>query len=405
MVASSIWLYNDKIKVMNKKKIFFLLGAMNVGGVENSFFNLLALINPLYYDVHLGLLKIKGESSNKIPDWVHIHYIDVYDRFYSVINDAPRVYIKEMIRAKQWKDVVLHIMLYMHYRLTGTRYFQYRYFMRNEPVMPDVFDLAIAYAGPSQHIDYYICEKVKARVKCGWIHFDISKFGIDYGMTKRLYKKYTRIFCVSQTAKDIFDKTFPMLKDRTEVFYNVVNPVVIREQANAGDTFSDSFDGKRILTVGRISNEKGQLEAIEALAFVLKQHIHVKWYFVGDGKFRKVCEERARELGVSDNVEFLGTKVNPYPFMKDCDVYVQPSRHEGYCITLAEARVFGMPIVATDFTGACEQLALRTNAFVTGMSSEEMAQGIIQACQARRIENVILSDLPQTDINALVGLI
>lgn len=389
---------------MNKKKILFLLGAMNVGGVENSFLNLLTLINPQYYDIHLGLLKIKGESLDKIPDWVHIHYISVYDRFHSIINDAPRVYIKKMIRAKQWKDAVSYVMLYMHYRLTGTRYLLYRYFMRNEPMMSDVFDLAIAYAGPSQHIDYYICEKVKARVKCGWIHFDISKFGIDYGMTKRLYKKYTRIFCVSQTAKVIFDKMFPKFKGRTEVFYNVVNPALIREQASVGETFSDNFSGKRILTVGRISNEKGQLEAIEALAFVLKQRIHAKWYFVGDGKFRKVCEERAKELGISDCVVFLGTKVNPYPFMKNCDIYVQPSRHEGYCITLAEARVFGMPIVATDFTGAREQLASRINAFVTGMSPEEMAKGIIQACQTQEIEDAALVDLPQTDINVLVGL-
>lgn len=378
---------------------------MNIGGVEKSFLSLLTLIDPQCYEVHLGVLQVKGGFEKNIPSWVHIHHIDCYDKYHSIVHDPPLSYIKGMICSKDWKEAIIHILLYIYYKLTGTRYLLYRYFMRNEPVMPDVFDLAIAYAGPSQHIDYYICEKVKARVKCGWIHFDISKFGIDYGMTKRLYKKYTRIFCVSQTAKDIFDKTFPMLKDRTEVFYNVVNPVLIREQANEGDTFSDNFDGKRILTVGRISNEKGQLEAIETLAFVLKQHIHVKWYFVGDGKFRKVCEERARELGVSDNVEFLGTKVNPYPFMKDCDVYVQPSRHEGYCITLAEARVFGMPIVATDFTGAREQLALRTNAFVTGMSPEEMAQGIIQACQTRRIENVMLSDLPQTDIDALVGLI
>lgn len=386
------------------RKIFFLLSSMNVGGVEKSFLSLLTLVDPQYYEVHLGLLQVKGGFEKDIPSWVRIHHIDCYDKYHSIVYDPPLSYIKGMICSKHWKEAMVHILLYIHYKLTGTRYLLYRYFMRNEPMMPDVFDLAIAYAGPSQHIDYYLCEKVKARVKCGWIHFDISKFGIDYGMTKRLYKKYARIFCVSQTAKDIFDKTFPMLKGRTEVFYNVVNPMLIREQASAGETFSDSFNGKRILTVGRISNEKGQLEAIESLAIVLRQRIQVKWYFVGDGKFRKVCEERAKELGISDNVEFLGTKVNPYPFMKDCDLYVQPSRHEGYCITLAEARVFGMPIVATDFTGAREQLASHINAFVTGMSPEEMARGIVQACQTQKIEDAALVDLSQTDINALVGL-
>lgn len=390
---------------MYRKKLFFLLNSMNVGGVEKSFLSLLTLIDPQYYEVHLGLLQIKGGFEKNIPSWVHIHHINCYDKFHSIVYDPPRTYIKNMIYSRHWGEAIIHIWLYIHYKLTKTRFWLYCYFMRNEPMMPDVFDLAIAYAGPSQHIDYYICEKVRARVKCGWIHFDISKFGIDYGMTKQLYKKYSRIFCVSQAAKNIFDKAFPMFKERTEVFYNVISPTFIQQQANAGDTFSDCFEGKRILTVGRISNEKGQLEAIDALAILLKQNINVKWYFVGDGKYRVICENRAKELGISEYVEFLGTKINPYPFMKDCDIYVQPSRHEGFCITLAEARVFGMPIVATNFTGASEQLASRSNAFVTGMSSDEIAKGVIMACEAHRIEDTILSDIPQTDIKELVGLI
>lgn len=390
---------------MYRKKLFFLLNSMNVGGVEKSFLSLLTLLDPQFYEVHLGLLQVKGGFEKYIPSWVHIHHINCYDKYHSIVHDPPLTYIKEMTYSKCLGRAIVHILLYMHYKLTGTRYLLYRYFMRDEPVMTEVFDLAISYAGPSQHIDYYICEKVKARVKCGWIHFDISKFGIDYGMTKRLYKKYTRIFCVSQTAKAIFDKTFPMFKERTEVFYNVISPTFIKQQADIGDTFSDCFKGKRILTVGRISNEKGQLEAIDALAILLKQNINVKWYFIGDGKSRVICEKRAKELGISEYVEFLGTRVNPYPFMKDCDIYVQPSRHEGFCITLAEARIFGMPIVATDFVGAREQLASRSNAFVTGMSSDEIAEGIIMACEAHKIEDIVISDIPQTDIKELVGLI
>lgn len=80
----------------------------------------------------------------------------------------------------------------------------------------------------------------------------------------------------------------------------------------------------------------------------------------------------------TDKDSFLGTKTNPYGYMRGCDIFVQPSRHEGYCITLAEARCFTAPIVATNFTGAGEQLKGRPNAVVTGMDAEDMAEGIIK---------------------------
>ena len=83
--------------------------------------------------------------------------------------------------------------------------------------------------------------------------------------------------------------------------------------------------------------------------------------------------------------------------MKDCDIYMQPSRHEGFCITLAEALCFGHPIVATDFTGAREQLLNRKNSIVTGMSSDEMAGGLeeilINNCLECQVQNSLYYDL------------
>jgi len=115
----------------------------------------------------------------------------------------------------------------------------------------------------------------------------------------------------------------------------------------------------------------------------------VKWYFVGEGKDLSYCSSMIEKLGIAEYVIFLGTQTNPYGYMKDCDIYMQPSRHEGFCISLAEALCFGNPIVATDFTGAREQLQHRENGIVTGMTAEEMAAGLedilinnCQKCQA-----------------------
>lgn len=385
------------------KKIFFLANSMNVGGVEKAFLGLLSAIPLDKYEVHLGLINKKGGFLDYLPKEVKIHEITVYQKYWRLINDPPLQYIKEFILKGNIIDALVHLFLYIQFKLSGNRYWFYKYILRKEPILEEKFDLAVAFAGPSQMMDYYVCEKVNAPVKCGWIHFDVSKFGIDKGMTTQLYKKYQKVFIVSETAKKIFDGLFPQFKDKTEVFYNIVSPEQVIRLAENGDNYTDNFAGKRILTVGRISEEKGQRVAIEALKLILDQGVDAKWYFVGDGKDKEFCEKLAENLSISDRVVFLGTQTNPYGFMRDCDIYMQPSRHEGFCITLAEALCFNNPIVATDFTGAKEQLEHRTNGIVTGMNAEDIVQGLRKAIDS---EPIAFSE-PQfrNDISKLLNLL
>lgn len=385
------------------KKLFFLLSSMNVGGVEKAFLSMLPYIPKDKYEIHLGLLNMKGGFLEDIPQNVIIHHINCYSKYKEIINDPPLEVIIHELKKGHIINSIVQFFLYIHFKLTQNRYLLYKYILRKEPIFPITFDLAIAYAGPSQAIDYYITKKIKANKKCGWIHFDVEKFGIDKGMTKLLYSKYDKIFIVSQTAKDKFDRIFPKLRNKTEVFYNIVSPKQINQLANTAPTFSNSFIGKRILTVGRITSEKGHDTAIKALKILINKGYNVKWYFVGDGKHRQYCELLAQQLKIQNHIVFLGVEKNPYGYMRDCDIYVQPSRHEGYCITLAEARVFASPIVATNFVGAKEQLANRNNGIVTGFSEEDIATGIIQALTMNKEETI--SQIHSTDIDKLLTLL
>lgn len=386
------------------KKIFFLLSSMNVGGVEKAFLSMLPYIPHEKYEIHVGLLSRKGGFLDELPDYVHLHHITCYDAHKDIIHNPPLDVIRRMFRRREYIQGILHFFIYIHFKLTSNRILLYKYILKDEPLFPIHFDLAVAYAGPSQSIDYYVCKKIIAKKKCGWIHFDITKFGIDKGMTKTLYKFYDRIFLVSQTAKEKFDKLFPQFIHQTDVFYNIVSPAHVSNSAQKAPTFKDNYSGKRILTVGRISKEKGQDIAIMALNILKQQGKNIKWYFVGDGNFRTHCEALAKKYNLQDSVTFLGTEKNPYGYMRDCDVYVQPSRHEGYCITLAEARVFQNPIVATDFVGAKEQLATRGNATVTGFSATELAEGIMKALEMNKEASTSENAL-HTDVNKLLTLL
>lgn len=384
------------------KKLFFLLSSMNVGGVEKAFLSMLPYIPRDKYEIHLGLINVKGGFLEDIPQDVIIHHINCYSKYKEIINDPPLKVIIHELKKGHILNFIIQTFLYIHFKLTQNRYLLYKYILRKEPTFPIIFDLAIAYAGPSQAIDYYVAKKVKAKKKCGWIHFDIEKFGIDKGMTNLLYSEYNKIFIVSKTAQNKFDKIFPKLKNKTEVFYNIVSPEQIHQLANIAPTFKDSFTGKRILTVGRITFEKGHDIAIKALKILIDKGYNVKWYFVGDGKHRKYCESLAQQLNIQNHINFIGVEKNPYGYMRDCDIYVQPSRHEGYCITLAEARIFTSPIVATNFVGAKEQLTNRNNGIVTEFSEENIAAGIIQALTLNHEKTI--SQTYSTDIDKLLTL-
>ena len=355
---------------------------MNVGGVEKSFLGLLSMLPPEQYEIHLGLIRKKGGLLDQVPDYVHIHEITIFDKLWPIINDPPRQTVKRLFKEGHRRQSAILLALYFVMKLTGSGYWTYRYLLRNEPFLPDLFDAAYAFAGPSQMIDYYICKKVHANKKYGWIHFDVSRFGIDKGLTRRLYRQYEKIYVVSKEAKDVFLCMFPQFASKTEVHYNIVNPDRILKFAETAPSFDDGFTGKRILTVGRISREKGQLMAIRALKRVLQKHQDIRGYFIGEGKDLAACRALARQDNINDAVLFLGLQMNPYGFMRDCDLYVQPSFHEGFCITLAEVLCFDKPIVATRFSGAQEQLEGKRNAWLADISSESLADRINDALAA-----------------------
>lgn len=359
---------------MQKKQLFFLLFSMNLGGVEKSLLGFLSLLDRDEYDIHIGLLRKEGALLDSLPSWVVVH--ECFKEQWEVLNRPPLLTIKSFFNKGNFMEAIMHLFLYVIYKVSGDRTLFYKYILRKESSIDICFDKAYAYAGPASMLDYYICRKIKAKEKYGWIHYDVKRFGIDKVLTRKLYKDYQKVYVVSEMAKSKFDELFPEFCQKTEVRYNVVPKEQILSLAELGNTFSDEFLGARILTVGRLSQEKGQDVAISALKMLIDKGYDVKWYFVGEGNLRTRCEQKASELGVSDKVVFLGLQTNPYGYMKDCDIYVQPSRHEGYCITLAEARCFTAPIVATNFTGAEEQLRTYPQSIVTGMAAEDVADGV-----------------------------
>ncbi|HDR7516903.1 glycosyltransferase [Bacillus mobilis] len=361
-----------------KKKILFMVINMNIGGTEKALLNMVAEIPKEKYEVTILMLEKKGDFLNFIPKGVRIEYVKDYEEMQYILNKPTRLVIADFIKQRKIVKALQLTVLYVISKIMKERSVIFKYCLQNYEGAYKNYDIAIAYAGPMDFISYFVANKVEARRKIQWIHFDIEKIYFNKHFVNKVYKKFQHVFVVSDLGKMKLTQTVPELINKTETFLNIISPEMICKMANEGIGFADDFEGVRILTVGRLSIEKGQDLTISVLAKLKEAGFNVRWYCIGDGKERGMYEKLVENYDVQGDYIFLGAVSNPYPFMKQCDLYVQPSRYEGYCITLAEARCFNNPIISTDFTGASEQIIHNHNGLIVQFDEQQMYDSIVQ---------------------------
>ncbi|MGG1149386.1 glycosyltransferase [Bacillus wiedmannii] len=369
-----------------KKKILFMVINMNIGGTEKALLNMVAEIPKDKYEVTILMLEKKGDFLNFIPKEVRIEYVKDYEEMQYILNRPSRLVIADLIKQRKITKALQLAVLYVISKIMKERSVILKYCLQNYEDVYRNYDIAIAYAGPMDFISYFVANKIEARRKVQWVHFDIEKIYFNKYFVNKVYKKFQHVFVVSDLGKMKLTQTVPELINKTETFFNIISPEMICKMANEGIGFVDDFEGVRILTVGRLSIEKGQDLTISVLARLKEAGYNVKWYCIGDGKERGMYEKLVKNYDVQGDYIFLGAVSNPYPFMKQCDIYVQPSRHEGYCITLAEARCFNNPIISTNFTGASEQIIDNHNGLIVQFDEQQMYDSIVQILSDKSLE-------------------
>lgn len=384
------------------KKVIFVLSFASLGGVEKSLLNLLHNFDFGRYSVDIALFSKDGELLNNIPKEVNIIKVDSFNgENWNLINDSPWDNLELLLKSHRYLSVLIFCFFYFINKKTKNKFrINYlKWLTRKTKNLPTHYDIAIAYEGPNELIDFFVWHKINARKKIGWIHFDVDKFGCST-ISKKIHRFYDKICVVSDSARLNFVNKYPYLEQKTLTFYNRILVDNILEKANEGNLFINDTSIK-LLTVGRISQEKGQTLAIQALKLLLDKGYNIHWYFVGDGNNRIYCENLAKDLEIYNYTFFVGNKINPYPYMKHCDIYVQPSFHEGFCITLSEALCFDNPIVTTDFTGAREQLKNRPNCIITTTEPTSLVIAIENALKLPKYPNPKCSNSSGDDLYKL----
>lgn len=376
-----------------KKKVLFIVGTMQSGGVSRSMVNLLNVWDRNKYDTSLLILNKKGDVLSKyIPSNVHILWNQDIEDIHSGLYG-----IKELLcRCKFFLafGCVLRLVVSLFSRSLAAILIS-----RMMPVISDeVYDLIVDYGGQQQL--YYMVDKLHAKKKASFFHNDYSKWPYYYWADKRYYPKVDHIFSVSQVCVDALKKFFPECSDKISLMENIVSPTVISRQAEKGMSedikwlIGERHEKVVLVTVAHFCKRKGSDLSIDASVLLKKKGMNFVWLFVGKilepelkqyaiDRGLNVIDIEAGEKPSHSNLQcaqivLLGVKSNPYPYMKGADIYVQPSRFEGKSISLDEAKVLCKPIVVTNFSTVGDQFDNGINASICEMNCEDLAKKIYE---------------------------
>lgn len=382
-----------------KKKILISSFDLAIGGVERSLIGLLNHIDYSLYDVDLMLFKHEGEFLPFLPSGPHLlpevpHYTTFRKSIQQIVKEGYYPIGMSRLIAKSLSS--------FHGKMKsitepGYLTIQYGWEM-SHPFLPKLnkeYDVAIGFLWPH----HFIGQKVKAKKRIGWIHTDYSNIYVNKKMESRMWDKLDNIVVVSEECSKTFLNIFPDYKEKTSVIENILSPELIKEQANLEvPSEIKKSPGKTILvTVGRFSHAKGLDHAIRACKKLLNAGYDIEWYVVGYGPLEAELRNLISELDLQDSFFLLGMKINPYPYMKACDIYVQPSRYEGKAVTIREAQILEKPVVITNFPTAKSQAQDEFDALITPLNIDGIVNGIKRLIDDEQLREKLISNIQNKD--------
>ena len=405
-----------------KKRIFISIYYLHLGGAETSLIGLLNALDTEKYDVDLFVFHHVGEMMQYIPKGINLL---PEEPMYAHMDGSVKQCIKDGYWKMAFKRVIAHKKFSKYAKEHGLTDSAgvYTYIAREVcPILPSLekygeYDIAISYIIPHQ----VVLEKVKAKKKICWLHTDYTKVGFDPEAELKVWNQYDHISSISSDVTKSFLQVFPSLENKIIEIENIMPATMIRSRADEFEVdwdkeqeyqqvFTSMGGGKntlRILSIGRFSEQKNfdnlpficsiMIEEMKKLLSIgrfceaknydnvpditrriIEGGCDIKWYIIGYGGDEELIRQKIEEAGMQGHVIILGKRTNPYPYIKACDIYVQPSRYEGKSITVREAQMLCKPVVVTNYPTASSQIQDGVDGVIVPMDNEECANSLAE---------------------------
>ena len=381
-----------------KKKIFIFSHAMEIGGAERALLGLLNSIDYSKYEVDLFLLKHSGELMPLIPKQVNL--LPEISQ-YSAIMKPMVLALKE----GQIKVVLGRLCGKLKAKLYDIKHtlnrsavaieYSHKHTVKYLPkVNNEHYDIAISFLTPH----YIVSEKVNADKKFAWIHTDYSTIELDVKSELAMWSKFDNIVSISDDVTRAFLSTFPSLENKIVKIENILSKDFVEEQADLFNVKNEmTGDSVKLLSIGRFCEAKNFDNVPEIASIIKSKGVDFKWYIIGYGADENLIKSKIAQYNMEDTVIILGKKENPYPYIKACDIYVQPSRYEGKCVAVRETQILNKPVIITNYASSKSQLQDGFDGVIVPMDNQGCANGIVKIIDDKDLQNQLIENTKKTD--------
>ena len=365
-----------------KRKVLFVVHQLNLGGVQKT---LISALNALDYSKNEVTLYVRKNRTDLLPQ-VNRNVSKI------IINQDTTKYYRKPYAI--WLQLLLKIKYSQKTKQklddyivsSQMKYEKERYFSDDVE-----YDLAVSYI--QSYTAKFVDENVKVKRKVMFYHGSTDEF---HDVNEKAMQNFERIYCVSKGAQKAVQGFYPQYAEKIDCLENYVDAESVRQKANE---FVPNYPMDKLIlcSCGRITSVKGYDLAVGAAEILKKSGLDFKWYFVGDGVDRPKIESLISEKKLDDYIEITGLQDNPYPYIKNCDIYVQPSYEEAHPLSIIEAQILGKPIVSTATVGGQSIINDGENGVIAEINAESIAQKINLVYQDKGLQKSIQNNLAKID--------
>ncbi len=378
----------DKVMCGENKQILFVCYGLDIGGIEKCLVNLLNIM-PDQYDIDVLLMNPYYTFKKQIKR--NICFLNEFDYVMNIEDTLHEI--------KNRGGILRNLGMFLSYCI-----FRLRIKLRKDAwigfkKMPKKYDVAIAYS----HHDfspYYVIDKVDAKKKCLWYHNGAyEQQGNRYERDKKYYALFDKVVAVSSDCAKVLNEKFEFRDGQLIVLKNICDASDILTKATEKIDIPFEQGYFHIVTVGRMTAEKGAVMAVAACKQICNKGYKIRWHWIGDGNQMNDVKEEINKSGVDNAFILEGNKENPYPYIRSADLYVQPSFYEAYSTTITEAKVLQKPIIATDVGGMRDQLAPDENGLIVPGNPTDLANAVISLIENSDKRQAFCNELSKEDFS------
>ena len=377
-----------------RKKILFIIGILDTGGVSKSMLSLLNVIDKEKYEVSLLMMNTSGAFSDQIPTGVRV----LSDSRLTALTSGFSG-IKDLISFRKgigfhpllaFLSLIRFVFSFIDKSLAGV------FLARISPKITDEsFDLIIDYNG--QQDLYYMVDKLNGKQKITFFHSDYRKWRYYEKADRKYFGKVDGIYTISEECVSALKEVFPEYTDKFHLMENISSPSLINKLAD--ELIEPALTKQQhdfiIASLGYVSIGKGSELAVQVAKKLKEAGISFEWWFIGGVTNDWDYQGFVKKNGLEDNVKFLGVKANPYPYLKRADLYVHLSKFEGKSIALDEVKVLCKPVVVTNFSTVHDQFEDRVNASICEMTVEDATDKVTELIHNANLRQSYIDYLKQ----------